>query len=203
MPLRNRYVVCRNHVVVGKRQKTCVFQVSRLSFQELHPGDLKKAVVGYLNKLLDPVRKDFETPEMKKLVNLAYPAVSKSKFRQHRMQSLHIYCAQKLLNFLLGCLQCFVFVLPSPEAQKGKGGAQAAAAAADDTITPARLDLRIGKIISVEKVSLWRHSRTFCIASWQISGKLIVTVISCFSTQTQSHSTWKKWTSGKKHQEQS
>ncbi|CAB4066638.1 YARS [Lepeophtheirus salmonis] len=38
-------------------------------------GDLKSAVERYLNNLLDPVRKQFESPEMKKLVNEAYPQV--------------------------------------------------------------------------------------------------------------------------------
>uniref|UniRef100_A0A0K2TKB4 Tyrosine--tRNA ligase n=1 Tax=Lepeophtheirus salmonis TaxID=72036 RepID=A0A0K2TKB4_LEPSM len=43
--------------------------------EKLHPGDLKSAVERYLNNLLDPVRKQFESPEMKKLVNEAYPQV--------------------------------------------------------------------------------------------------------------------------------
>ena len=50
-----------------------------LIFQEVHPGDLKAAVEGYLNKLLDPVRTDFSTPEMKKLAASAYPVEKKSK----------------------------------------------------------------------------------------------------------------------------
>ncbi|PVD29154.1 hypothetical protein C0Q70_11751 [Pomacea canaliculata] len=41
--------------------------------QELHPGDLKNAVEGYLNELLKPIRDELETPEMKQLVAKAYP----------------------------------------------------------------------------------------------------------------------------------
>ncbi|XP_064613085.1 tyrosine--tRNA ligase, cytoplasmic-like [Liolophura sinensis] len=43
--------------------------------EELHPGDLKSAVEFYLNNLLDPIRKEFETPELKKLTSQAYPVV--------------------------------------------------------------------------------------------------------------------------------
>lgn len=32
--------------------------------QELHPGDFKLAVEKYINKLLDPIRAEFNTPEM-------------------------------------------------------------------------------------------------------------------------------------------
>ncbi|XP_077868575.1 tyrosine--tRNA ligase, cytoplasmic-like [Saccoglossus kowalevskii] len=77
--------------------------------EEVHPGDLKLAVEGYLDKLLDPIRKKFESKELKKLVSQAYPSL--------------------------------------PKAKGGKSGA----AAATEEITPARLDLRIGKITSVEK----------------------------------------------------
>merc|ERR1712156_976349 len=41
--------------------------------EEIHPGDLKSTVERYMNDLLEPVRKKFETPEMKKLINGAYP----------------------------------------------------------------------------------------------------------------------------------
>lgn len=76
--------------------------------EEIHPGDLKNAVCGYLNKLLEPVRQAFSTPEMKKLTSAAYPPVSKK-------------------------------------------GAKGPAAAQAEDITPARLDLRVGKIVSVEQ----------------------------------------------------
>jgi len=47
--------------------------------EEIHPGDLKSSVERYMNNLLDPVRKKFETPEMKKLINSAYPPPTKIK----------------------------------------------------------------------------------------------------------------------------
>ncbi|EFA03247.1 Tyrosine--tRNA ligase, cytoplasmic-like Protein [Tribolium castaneum] len=45
--------------------------------QEVHPGDLKASIEIYLNRLLDPVRKTFEDPELKKLAERAYPVVKK------------------------------------------------------------------------------------------------------------------------------
>merc|ERR1719208_543561 len=47
--------------------------------EEVHPGDLKAAVETYLNRLLDPVRKIFESKELKKLSNDAYPPPAKVK----------------------------------------------------------------------------------------------------------------------------
>ena len=41
--------------------------------EDVFPLDLKNAVTIYLNRLLDPVRKKFETPELKKLTAQAYP----------------------------------------------------------------------------------------------------------------------------------
>jgi len=46
---------------------------------KVHPGDLKSAVEKYLNRLLDPVRKVFETPELQKLSSKAYPPPEKVK----------------------------------------------------------------------------------------------------------------------------
>jgi len=47
--------------------------------EELHPGDLKAGVIDCLNSLLEPIRKEFETPENKKIVEAAYPVVKKKK----------------------------------------------------------------------------------------------------------------------------
>ncbi|EFN77433.1 Tyrosyl-tRNA synthetase, cytoplasmic [Harpegnathos saltator] len=48
--------------------------------QEIHPGDLKNAVEIYINKLLDPIRKEFEThSKLKTLANKAYPLPKKQK----------------------------------------------------------------------------------------------------------------------------
>lgn len=33
--------------------------------QELHPGDFKLAVESYINRLLEPIRAEFDTPELK------------------------------------------------------------------------------------------------------------------------------------------
>ncbi|XP_026463039.1 tyrosine--tRNA ligase, cytoplasmic-like [Ctenocephalides felis] len=46
--------------------------------EELHPGDLKGAVEVYINRLLDPIRKTFEKPELKALSEKAYPPPGKA-----------------------------------------------------------------------------------------------------------------------------
>ncbi|XP_012278744.1 tyrosine--tRNA ligase, cytoplasmic [Orussus abietinus] len=75
---------------------------SAFAKQEIHPGDLKNAVEIYVNRLLDPIRKEFETnPDLKSLASKAYPPLQKQK--------------------------------PIEE------------------ITPSRLDIRIGKVVDVNK----------------------------------------------------
>ncbi|KAG8185280.1 hypothetical protein JTE90_023893 [Oedothorax gibbosus] len=71
---------------------------------KLHPGDLKAAVETYLNRLLDPIRKKFDDPELQKLTAKAYPPLSK----------------------------------------KGKIVTEA-------PISPDRLDIRVGKIVDIQK----------------------------------------------------
>lgn len=52
--------------------------------EEVHPADLKIGAELYINKLLEPIRKVFENPELKKLSEKAYPPPSKtSKFIYH------------------------------------------------------------------------------------------------------------------------
>lgn len=54
------------------------------SKEEVHPGDLKAAVESCINKLLEPIRKKFEDPALKKLTQKAYPPPSKqSKLSLH------------------------------------------------------------------------------------------------------------------------
>ena len=46
---------------------------------QVHPGDLKASVERYLNRMLDPIRKTFQEPKLKKLVATAYPPPAKVK----------------------------------------------------------------------------------------------------------------------------
>ncbi|CAF1234385.1 unnamed protein product, partial [Adineta ricciae] len=41
--------------------------------EDVHPGDLKNAVNIYLNQLLEPIRKDFESESMQEMIKRAYP----------------------------------------------------------------------------------------------------------------------------------
>ena len=54
---------------------------SAFAKEEVHPGDLKASVEFYLNRLLDPVRKKFETPALKTLTNKAYPVDAPKKVK--------------------------------------------------------------------------------------------------------------------------
>lgn len=76
--------------------------------EEVHPADLKGAVLRDLNQLLEPIRKKFEEPQMKELIKLAYPPPGKKKVKGGNPQQ-------------------------EPE-----------------EIIPSRLDLRVGKVVSVE-----------------------------------------------------
>ena len=44
----------------------------------MHPADLKASVESYLNRLLEPIRDAFNSPELQQLAKKAYPPVSKS-----------------------------------------------------------------------------------------------------------------------------
>lgn len=45
----------------------------------VHPGDLKDGVEKLLNKLLEPLRRDFESKDNLKLIEEAYPVVKDKK----------------------------------------------------------------------------------------------------------------------------
>ncbi|CAF0796571.1 unnamed protein product [Didymodactylos carnosus] len=85
--------------------------------QKIHPSELKPAVTNYINKLLKPIREEFDTAEMRKLTESAYPV----KNTPHQTA----------------------------------GNTTSTAAATNNIVThqlsPALLDLRIGKIVSVKK----------------------------------------------------
>jgi len=55
--------------------------------EEIHPGDLKKAVAGLLNGLLEPIRKKFDNPEMQKLADSAYPEEAKARIAAQKAQA--------------------------------------------------------------------------------------------------------------------
>lgn len=57
--------------------------------EEVHPGDLKTGVEVYMNKLLDPIRKAFEKPDLKQLAQKAYPAPSKQSNLSHILHKLN------------------------------------------------------------------------------------------------------------------
>lgn len=74
------FTVHRNPENGGDRTYS-TYEELELAFskEELHPGDLKAAVEIYINKLLEPIRKKFEGPTLKKLTERAYPSPSKQK----------------------------------------------------------------------------------------------------------------------------
>uniref|UniRef100_A0A4W6FRX5 Tyrosine--tRNA ligase n=1 Tax=Lates calcarifer TaxID=8187 RepID=A0A4W6FRX5_LATCA len=107
-PLRGEFYIKRDPKWGGDKVYTEFEEVEKDFAEELiHPGDLKASVEVVLNQLLEPIRKKFELPELRKLTNSAYPDPSKTSHRK-------------------GCQE-------------------------DDELAPSRLDIRVGKIISVEK----------------------------------------------------
>uniref|UniRef100_A0A673ZZZ4 Tyrosyl-tRNA synthetase 1 n=1 Tax=Salmo trutta TaxID=8032 RepID=A0A673ZZZ4_SALTR len=108
-PLVGEFSIKRDPKFGGDKTYTDFEEVEKEFGEELiHPGDLKAGVEVALNKLLDPIRKKFESPELRKLSNTAYPDPSKNR----------------------------------------KGNPKVAE---EDELVPSRLDIRVGKVISVEK----------------------------------------------------
>uniref|UniRef100_A0A671U896 Tyrosine--tRNA ligase n=1 Tax=Sparus aurata TaxID=8175 RepID=A0A671U896_SPAAU len=106
-PLRGEFCVKRDPKWGGDKIYTDFEEVEKEFAEEtIHPGDLKASVEVALNQLLEPIRKKFESPELRKLTNSAYPSASKTR--------------------------------------GGAGGD-------NDELAPSRLDIRVGKIVSVEK----------------------------------------------------
>uniref|UniRef100_A0A8C6SMQ5 Tyrosine--tRNA ligase, cytoplasmic n=1 Tax=Neogobius melanostomus TaxID=47308 RepID=A0A8C6SMQ5_9GOBI len=104
-PLHGEFCVKRDPKWGGDKVYTVFEEVEKDFGAELvHPGDLKASVEVALNKLMEPIRKKFEMPELRKLTNSAYPDPSKNR-----------------------------------------------GVAEDDQLAPSRLDIRVGKVVSVEK----------------------------------------------------
>lgn len=66
---------------------------------EIHPGDLKAAVVAAINALLKPIQQDFESnPEFKEMEALAYPAEVKEVKKKEKKVSVkpdHVIAREK------------------------------------------------------------------------------------------------------------
>ncbi|KAK5911487.1 hypothetical protein CgunFtcFv8_005657 [Champsocephalus gunnari] len=114
-PLRGEFSIKRDPKWGGDKTYT-VFEELEKDFaaESVHPGDLKASVEASLNQLLDPIRKKFESPELRKLSNTAYPSKTKAAGK-------------------------------GAKAGPGGGGGD------DDDLSPSRVDIRVGRIISVEK----------------------------------------------------
>nr|XP_057902279.1 tyrosine--tRNA ligase, cytoplasmic [Doryrhamphus excisus] len=115
-PLRGEFSIKRDAKWGGDKVYTAFEEVEKdFAEERIHPGDLKASVETALNGLLEPIRKKFESAELRKLTNAAYPGTSKMK-------------------------------------GAGKGAKAGAGGAGDEEeLVPSKLDIRVGKIISVEK----------------------------------------------------
>ncbi|XP_034610252.1 LOW QUALITY PROTEIN: tyrosine--tRNA ligase, cytoplasmic [Trachemys scripta elegans] len=111
-PLKSEFVILRDAKWGGNKTYTTYEELEKdFATEVVHPGDLKSSVEVALNKLLDPIRERFNTPELKKLTSAAYPDLSKAK--------ASVKNSTKNSN---------------PE-----------------VVVPSQLDIRVGKVISVEK----------------------------------------------------
>jgi len=70
-----------------------------LYLQQIHPGDLKASVELALNKLLDPIRKKFETPELRKLTTSAYPEPSKNSEWKYSLKTFRTQSSSIVIPF--------------------------------------------------------------------------------------------------------
>uniref|UniRef100_A0A672YPF8 Tyrosine--tRNA ligase n=1 Tax=Sphaeramia orbicularis TaxID=375764 RepID=A0A672YPF8_9TELE len=106
-PLRGEFCVKRDPKWGGDKVYT-VFEEVEKDFAEesIHPGDLKASVEAALNQLLEPIRKKFESPELRKLTNSAYPDPSKTS--HHAAMCLHV-SIWNVLDTLTTCLLAFYF----------------------------------------------------------------------------------------------
>lgn len=85
LPLSDNQFQIRRKPEFGGDKLYTVYQELEDDFRDekLHPGDLKTAVELQLNRLLDPIRKKFSTPEMQVIVKQAYPPpMSKSAIKK-------------------------------------------------------------------------------------------------------------------------
>lgn len=89
--------------------------------RKLHPGDLKNGVAKALNKLLEPIRKKFDSsPELQELLAAAYP------------EEVSVKVSKDKSNI--------------SKKQNGKGTVNCST----KEINISRLDIRVGKIVSIE-----------------------------------------------------
>lgn len=117
-PLRGEFCIKRDPKWGGDKVYTVFEEVEKDFAEEMvHPGDLKASVEVALNELLEPIRKKFGSPELRKLTSDAYPDSSKTKAGGKGVKT----------------------------GGGGGGGGE------DDELAPSRLDIRVGKVISVEK----------------------------------------------------
>lgn len=113
LPLRAEFVILRDEKWGGNKTYTSYQDLEKdFADEVVHPGDLKNSVEVALNKLLEPIREKFSSPQMKKLAHSAYPDPSKAK----------------------------------PAAAKGP-----AKNSDPEELVPSRVDLRVGKVLRVEK----------------------------------------------------
>ncbi|XP_077193485.1 tyrosine--tRNA ligase, cytoplasmic [Paroedura picta] len=111
-PLKSEFVILRDEKWGGNKTYTDYGELEKEFADEIvHPGDLKNSVEVALNKLLEPIREKFNSPQMKKLASSAYPDPSKAK-----------------------------------PATKGP-----VKNSDPEEVVPSRVDLRVGKVLCVEK----------------------------------------------------
>lgn len=125
--------------------------------KEVYPLDLKNSVTHALNKLLQPIRDAFATPEMQALVARAYPKVVEGA-NENEASSV-ILDDDEVEGVTAGVAQVAVAASSSAApAKSGKGGKPAAAATSSapkaDPNAPndiAKLDIKVGRVLKCEK----------------------------------------------------
>lgn len=67
------FLVSRNEANGGNRTYATYAELeASFAAEELHPSDFKLAVESYINKLLEPIRAEFATPELQYVNVISY-----------------------------------------------------------------------------------------------------------------------------------
>merc|ERR1711972_629171 len=74
LPIFKEFKIQRNEEWGGNKTYTTIEEMQEdFKSEALHPGDLKKGCIEYVNKLLEPIRQEFQSKELQELTWEAYP----------------------------------------------------------------------------------------------------------------------------------
>ena len=123
---------------------------------KIHPADFKSSVTDAINAVLEPVRSTMKEPAMLKLIAEAYPAEVAEKKGGKKDESNKVVDPEAAAKAAAGKAAAAAQQKPKQKQQQqqpkaGKAAPAAAAAAANTANDISRINIQVGKIVSVEK----------------------------------------------------